>query len=247
MRSSSEPWEALESFLDSGDLPSPENRVFKRVRLAGVCRVPTPLDAQAGVRLEDACSAELRSLLEQERERAREEGSRKGFEEGYRDGWEAARSEAVEIIRAASALRDGMESARAAFLRRLELELAEMALEVGEKLALNRLREDPETVREMVRAVISRATDRRNLRVRMNPKDLRSLAECERELNSLFAEAGDVEMVEDAGILPGGCVVETPAGTIDARLECRLERVRKAVLPEEEAQGHPTSVPGVME
>lgn len=235
MRSLSEPWETLDALLESGELPSPENRVFKRVRLAGVCRVPTPLNNQAGVRLEDNCPANLRSLLEEEKERSRREASRRGFEEGYREGWEAARREAEETIKAACALKEEMERARVEFLRSLELEVAQMALEVGEKLALHRLEEDPDTVLEMVRAVISRATDRRNLRVYMNPKDVRLLAGGARELNSLFADAGGVELVEDSGMLPGGCVVETPAGTIDARLECRRERVRKAVLPELEA------------
>jgi len=244
MRSSSEPWEALDALLEGGELPSTQNRVFKRVRLAGVCRVPTPLSAQAGVRLEDACPEALRPLLEEEKERAREEGAKRGFEEGYREGWEAARGEAMELVRAASALKEGMERARRELLERLEPEVAEMALEVGEKLALQRLDGDPECLREMVRAVISRAADRRNLRVRMHPRDLHLLAESGQELTSLFSDAEGVELVEDAGMLPGGCVVETPAGTIDARLECRRERVRKAVLPEEGAGPLGSPAPG---
>lgn len=222
--------------LEGCELPSPENRVFKHVRLAGVCRVPTPLSAQAGTRLENGLTPELTAVLEMEKERAREEGARKGFEEGYREGWEMARKEAGKLVTAAAALREGMERARLELLRRLELELAEMAVEIGEKLAMQQLEADEDSLREMLRAVIARAADRRTLRVRMNPRDLHLLAERVREVALSFVDVEGVELVEDPGMLPGGCVVETPAGIVDARLERRLERVRSALLPECETE-----------
>ncbi|MDI6874907.1 MAG: FliH/SctL family protein [Actinomycetota bacterium] len=233
MRSSSDPWESLDALLEGGGLPSPGSRVFKRVRLAGVCRVPAPLGEQAGTRLENGYPLEVTAILDAERERAREEGARRGYEEGFREGWEEARREAAELVRAAAALRDGLERARRELLAGLEREVAEMALEVGEKLALQKLDGNADSLGEMVRAVISRAADRRSLRVRMHPRDLRLLADRVREIASSFTDVEGMELVEDAEILPGGCVVETPAGTIDGRLEERLERVRGAVLPEE--------------
>ncbi len=247
MRSSSEPWEELETLLEGRELPSPESRVFKRVRLAGVCRVPAPLTGQAAVRLGEPPATDAEALLEAERERAREEAARRGFEEGYREGWEAALREAGDMTAAAAALLESVERARREALSSLDREVAEMALEVGEKLALQRLEVDPESLLEMVRAVVYRAADRRTLRIRMHPRDLHLLGEVRRRLASSFADVEGLELVEDPGMRPGGCVVETVAGTIDARLETRLDRVRAAVFPEEEGESQragPAAVEG---
>jgi flagellar assembly protein FliH len=229
MRSSSEPWEALDALLGKRELPSPEDRVFKRVRIAGVCRVPSPLSAQAAVRLEGQPALDLESLLEGERERAREEGLRAGFEEGFREGLRRAEEQARDLVLAALALREAMERVRREALLSLEPELAEMALEVGEKLALQRLEEDPGALREMIRSVASRATERKGMRVRLHPRDLHLLRQSG-ETGPLLADAEGLELVEDPELRPGDCVMETAAGTIDARLEVRRRRVEAALL-----------------
>lgn len=229
MRSSSEPWEALDVLLGERELPSPEERVFKRVRISGVCRVPSPLSGQAGVRLEGQPPPELDDLLEEERERAREEGLRAGYEEGFREGLRRAEDHARELVSAALALKEAMERERLQLLESLEPEMVRMALEVGEKLALQRLEQDPQALREMIRAVVARAAERRSLRIRLSPRDLHLLREAG-EAGLLLAEAEDLELVEDKSLEPGDCVVETMAGTIDARLEVRKRRVESVLL-----------------
>lgn len=229
MKSSCEPWEALDALLGKRELPSPDDRVFKRVRIAGVCRVPSPLAAQAGVRLEGQPGPDLGSILEEERERAREEGLRAGFEEGFREGLRRAEERARDLVLAALALKEAMDRARREAILSLEPELAKMALEVGERLALQRLEGDPEALREMIRAVASRATERKTLRIRLHPRDLHLLRGAG-EAGLLIQEAEELELVEDLSLQPGDCVVETAAGTIDARWEVRRGKVEAALL-----------------
>ncbi len=232
MRSSSEPWEALDALLGKRELPSPEDRVFKRVRISGVCRVPSPLSEQAGVRLEGQSLPDFGELLEEERMRARQEGLRVGYEEGFREGLRQAEAQARDLVMAAMALKEAMEKERQRLLGSLEPEMARLALEVGEKLALQRLEEDPEALREMIRSVASRAAEKRSLRIRLSPRDLHLLREAADAFPAL-AEAEDLELVEDKSLKPGDCVVETVLGTIDARLEVRRRRVESILLGEE--------------
>ncbi|MGC7940560.1 FliH/SctL family protein [Pandoraea pneumonica] len=55
----------------------------------------------------------------------------------------------------------------------------------------------------------------------MHPDDLGWLRET--------STAGDPQWVGDDSVMLGGCIVETDAGTLDARLEAQLEAVARAL------------------
>jgi len=59
----------------------------------------------------------------------------------------------------------------------------------------------------------------RRIAVRVNPADADALEEI----------AAPVTIVPDASITAGGCVVETDLGSVDGRLETRLDALRAAL------------------
>ena len=61
------------------------------------------------------------------------------------------------------------------------------------------------------------------------PTGSATLAE-EEEIRRLFLDAKTITFVEDESIQPGGCIIETDLGRIDARLETRLDLMKKELL-----------------
>jgi flagellar biosynthesis/type III secretory pathway protein FliH len=158
----------------------------------------------------------------------------------------AAETERAEAIRAAvqAGREEGLASAGAALLaaaeaqqRRLdglEREIAVVAIEVARKLVGCVLSDRPELVTELARRALEPVRTRREVTLRVNPADAPRLRAEQPRLGALLDHAPGVSVREDACIEPGGVVVETEAGRVDARIEAQL-----SVLERRLAEGSP--------
>ena len=81
----------------------------------------------------------------------------------------------------------------------------------------------------MVRQVIRRTKERTKLVVRVSPADWSILEGNEAALvEGLSVDA--VELFADDRVQVGGCLLETPAGNLDGRLEVQLAGLREALV-----------------
>jgi flagellar biosynthesis/type III secretory pathway protein FliH len=76
----------------------------------------------------------------------------------------------------------------------------------------------------------SQAPARKALRARLNPDDLRTIESSRDQLRKI-GEPLPEELVlcADPGIARGGCVLESAAGQVDARMETQLELIEQAL------------------
>ena len=75
----------------------------------------------------------------------------------------------------------------------------------------------------MIEGVINTLTDRSRLKVKVNPEHLSIV---ERSLDRFLKDSAAVKEVSieaDPRVRYGGCLIETPAGDVDARLESQLD------------------------
>ena len=79
----------------------------------------------------------------------------------------------------------------------------------------------PATIAGVVQQAMAQLRGSAILAVRMNERDLRALLGDEQGLR-LKAAAPQVEWIADAAVGAGGCLVDTTAGSLDARLETQL-------------------------
>lgn len=102
-----------------------------------------------------------------------------------------------------------------------ERELKVLAVAIAERLAGTAFRADPAHVTELARDALTRARRARSIELRVHPDDEPALA-------SSFASES-VRVIADASIARGGCLVKSELGVIDARLEARIDAVRRAL------------------
>lgn len=184
--------------------------------------------AAARARAEELIDEAVRGaerLADEARRAAYDEGRREGYEAGRREAEAevaAMRSQAAELLRTA-------QSERAEQLEAVRAEIARLALAVAERILHRRLAEDPELVVDLVSEAIKRARNGETLRVRANPRDIPLIAAREGELAASAAGLKNLELIEDPGIAPGGCLVETGHGYIDARIDSQLQLVDDAL------------------
>lgn len=152
-------------------------------------------------------------------------------ERGYAEGREAGRAKAAsdhaaEIKALAGLVRGARERLDAGIG-----ELSELAVEVVYESVCKLLGQSlagREGVIAAVREVVRRARERSRLTVRVSPSDYALIRE---HLATVLEglEAGQVEVAADERVELGGCLLETPCGSLDGRLEVQLDRLRQTL------------------
>jgi type III secretion protein L len=165
----------------------------------------------------DAAHAEARRILEEADGQAaaiRESAFQKGLDEGLAN-WNRAVADALE--------------ARDRLLTESQEQLARVAIRVAEKIVGERLRDEPSTIVSIVAEALKNVRCERDLIIHVNPEHV---AEVRQRLDRLQAAAGGartIQVAASAAVPPGGCIVESELGTIDARLETQLNCLEKAL------------------
>jgi flagellar assembly protein FliH len=112
----------------------------------------------------------------------------------------------------------------------------DLALRIAEQAVGAAITADPELVVEAVRGALRRLVERDRVLILVNPDDLELVRD---HVARLVGELGGIEHCEvqaERRVRPGGAIVRTSEGEVDATLETKLARARE-VLEHELANG----------
>ncbi|MBW2261461.1 MAG: hypothetical protein JRG91_05755 [Deltaproteobacteria bacterium] len=150
-------------------------------------------------------SRELIEAAEEAAGQIRAQAERRGLEDG--------------LALAGAALAEA-ETRRAHWLDEARSDLATLSLQVASSLYARAREEDRSIVEGMCRKAIDQVAQARRIAVRINPRDVDALE------GVTGARGAPIDIVQDGSITAGGCIVETDLGSVDGRLETRLDALR---------------------
>ena len=177
----------------------------------------------------EAARREATAVVQQaetERSRVFAESRAEGLRTGLTEGTEAVAQETSQLLATIRAAAQSGQQLRDALVAGAERQVVELALEVARKILGHRARMEPELVLEMARKAMARTNYEEIVRIRVNPDQLALTG-------AMFAklpDGADLLAEGDAGIDLGGCVVDTRAGMIDARLDTQVDQVGNVLL-----------------
>jgi flagellar assembly protein FliH len=180
---------------------------------------PQPRDAPA------RALAQAQLEAEQIRELARSEGYAAGHEAGHEQG-------ATEIARATQALGEALDDIRllrVELVQAIEHDAIQLGLQLAERILGGARQLPSERILEAVQGALRRVTDRRKITVLVNPAELEAVSSA---IGELAGPASGVELCDlqpDERVEPGGAIVRTAEGEVDASVETQLERAREVV------------------
>lgn len=148
-----------------------------------------------------------------------------GLAEGIRAGEESYRAKLTRL----EALAETLRAERAEFFERIEPELVRLAVSIAEKIIGRELELNPDTVLDVIRGAVRRLRDREMLRVSVHPRDVARVREAREDLISAVDGVRKLEVVEDRRVDIGGCVIETPNGTLDARIRTQMDEIGRVL------------------
>ena len=161
-------------------------------------------------------------------ERMKQEASERGYAEGLQAVQDKVQAEYAAEIEGLRAL---ILSARSAMDQQLDGIMdaaAEIVFEAVAKI-IGHVCAEQEGIVAVVREVVHHAKERSRLVIRVNPGDLEVVRACAADIAS-GTSAGNVDIVPDDRVVLGGCLLETPAGTLDGRLEIQLQQLRDTLI-----------------
>ena len=180
--------------------------------------------AEAGYRegVELGRAAGFQQGLEGARQRVDEavNAARMEFEETARQRLEQFKTEAGARLAQLEQLLSAFQSASARRIAELESDTIALAYGAVCKM-LGTQAGNPAAIAGLVQQALAQLRGSAIVAVRMNERDLRALLNDDQG-RRLQAAAPQVEWTADTAVAAGGCLVDTTAGSLDARLETQL-------------------------
>jgi flagellar assembly protein FliH len=162
----------------------------------------------------------------------------RGYAEGYKSAEGRVRSECDQKIDEEK-LRIGLLLANVqeqldSFEQRAERTVVRLAVAVAEQILKREVATDQETVLRQIREALRRVMGVGSVRLRVNPADEQMVREHRAEVLGSSDSVREIIIEADDQIPPGGCILESESGNVDARLATQLKKIEAALNDEGE-------------
>ncbi len=154
----------------------------------------------------------------------------RGLAEGFRMGTEKREKELASSAEALRKLTHETENIRKSILERGEARVLNLVIAVARKVIHQEVTTDRDAVLSVLREAVKSVLDRDRIKIRLNPRDHERMSKLTPTLISGFEGVRSMTLEADEAIGPGGAVVETAFGEVDATIEQQLEEILKAFL-----------------
>jgi flagellar assembly protein FliH len=151
------------------------------------------------------------------------------FDEGFAAGVAHAQAQLEGPASAMAAAAEQLQAMRGDAAASIEPAAVELALRIAEQALGAWLVADRSLVVEVVRGALRRLVERDRVLILVNPDDLEIVRD---HATRLVGELGGIEHCEvqaERRVRPGGAIVRTAEGEVDATLETKLARAREVL------------------
>jgi flagellar assembly protein FliH len=153
-------------------------------------------------------------------------------EHAKESGLEEARRIAEET--ASDKVREALETLNQAVIERKKIikdaegEVLRLALKVAEQIIKSEVSLHRDVSLNIVSDAISRVSDREQVIIKVNREDLENIKKYKDRIGSIVDGIKSLSIVEDSAVEPGGCVIETNLGYVDARISTKIAAIEEA-------------------
>ena len=185
-------------------------------------------------RIESFEAEEIRPDLLQEESfqekvaRIEKEAYQKGFEQGQRDGLSLEKKQMEEKAKQLETLFSGLNDLKPHIYHETEAELLKLSVLIAKKIIREEIKADRGVIRNTIQAVLKSLVDKQHIKILLSPGDMEEVRKLLPEL-AAQTKGGQFQLVEDNSLEPGGCILETGFGRINATIEDQLGELEKEI------------------
>lgn len=151
-------------------------------------------------------------------------------------GRDEARRELAVAYAALNALVSGVKKESAEMLQAIDRHSTILGLQIAKKV-IGREVENGAVVQGVIASALAQVPSKDKLVIRLHPSDRMMLEELRNDpVQGHSLLPADATLMADNSVRKGGCVIETPIGTLDARLETQLQLIEQALQSQTKAE-----------
>lgn len=103
-----------------------------------------------------------------------------------------------------------------------------LALKAAKKIVSEELKLHPEVIVDIVKQALKPVSQHHKIKIYVNKSDLDILENEKPKIKEILQQASSFSMIERSDIEPGGCIIETEGGIINAQLENQWRAIESA-------------------
>ncbi len=199
---------------------SVEARKMKEDALDEVKKLLEEAEKKAGEK-ENEVKQQVDSLIQEARTKA--------FNEGREDGFKTGEEEVKRLIDRLHVIINSAIDKKKRIIENTEEQLIDLILLISRKVIKVISETEKNVVVENVKEALKKLGKETEITIRVNTKDLGLTTKNKREFISLVETLEHVKVEEDDRIGPGGCIIETAFGDVDARIQTQLQVVEEKI------------------
>jgi flagellar assembly protein FliH len=165
---------------------------------------------------------------------ARAQGLEEGRKTAYAAGLAEGQRQAREAVASLSGLLTDLVGQREALLREAKDKILEMVEKISRRLTFSAAAFDPEVTMAIIDGAINHLLDKSAIKIKVHPNHLPVVEQHIERFRGRHTAIKELAIEADQRVRIGGCLIETPSGDIDARLESMHEIMTGALRSEEE-------------
>jgi flagellar assembly protein FliH len=162
---------------------------------------------------------------------ARREAGEEGRNAGREEGFALGKAEVERLVERTQTILERAQAKREEILTETEQHIVGLVLLISHKvikvLSENQKTVVIENVKQALRKLKGR--DKGVIYIKTNVADLKLTTEHAKEFIALVEGAQSVQIVEDSTVDPGGCIIETDFGEIDARISSQFAELETRI------------------
>jgi len=110
-----------------------------------------------------------------------------------------------------------------------ENEIVRLSLKIAEQIIRSEVSVNKDVVMNIVAEAINRVSDRESVIVKVNKDDAEFIKNNKDKLSGIVDGVKNLSILEDSQVDPGGCVIETNLGFVDARISTKISLIEQAI------------------
>ena len=167
----------------------------------------------------------VRSAEEQE-----EEARKQGHNEGRESGFEEGRAESERLIDRLHVVINRAIERRNEIIEESETQIVNLVLQIAKKVVKVISENQKNVVVNNVVQALRKLKDKSDVIIRVNIQDLEMVTNHAQEIIERVEREHHITIAEDSTVDPGGAIIETDFGEIDARIASQLQEIEDQIL-----------------
>lgn len=153
----------------------------------------------------------------------------KGYDEGRDQGFELGQEEVNRLIDRIKRVIQSTIQKRSEVLQEAEAQVIDIVIAITRKVVKTISESHKEVVRRNIKDALAKLRERTEITIRVNTEDLHVLPKYKADFIDKLEEIEGVRILEDSSVDPGGAVIETDFGSIDARIAAQLSEIEQRI------------------